>query len=178
MESGGTKITLEVEKMGAKGYMGKVMWVDLTNGTIKREDVPDEVYRKFLSGYGLGARMLFDRINPGIDPLGPENSLGFCSGLLTGVGSVFTGRFEVVAKSPLTGGWGDANCGGDLSPAIKRAGVDAVFFTGISPQPVYLMLDGDKAELKDAAKVWGKDAIETEEAIRKELGDAQARLQL
>ncbi|OGP60062.1 MAG: hypothetical protein A2V67_08875 [Deltaproteobacteria bacterium RBG_13_61_14] len=164
--------------MGAKGYMGKVMWVDLTNGTIKREDVPDEVYRKFLSGYGLGAKMLFDRINPGIDPLGPENILGFCSGLLTGVGSVFTGRFEVVAKSPLTGGWGDANCGGDLSPAIKKAGVDAIFFTGISPKPVYLVVDGDKAELKDAARVWGKDAVETEELIRKQLGDDKAKFKL
>jgi aldehyde:ferredoxin oxidoreductase len=164
--------------MAGKGYMGKVMWVDLTRGTITREAVPDEVYRKFLSGYGLGAKILFDRIHPGIAPLGPENILGFCSGLLTGVGSVFTGRFEVVAKSPLTGGWGDANCGGDLSPAIKKAGVDAVFFTGISPKPVYLMVDGDKAELKDAAQVWGKDAVETEDAIRKELGDDKAKFKL
>lgn len=75
-----------------KGYMGKVMWVNLSQKKVDYEDVPDEMYEKFLSGYGLGAKMLFDRIPPGADPLGPDNILGFCSGLLTGTPSLFTGR--------------------------------------------------------------------------------------
>jgi len=154
-----------------KGYMGKIMWVDLSSGAIKREDVPDELYQKFLSGYGLAAKILYDRIPPGADPLGPENILAIMSGLLTGTGSLFTGRWMACCKSPLTGGWGDANCGGDLSPAIKKSGVDGIFFTGKSSKPVYLAVNGDKAELKDAGALWGKDCYATEDLIRKELGD-------
>jgi len=157
-----------------KGYMGKIMWVNLSTGEIKREDVPDEIYEKFLSGYGLAAKILYERIPPGADPLGPDNILAFMSGLLTGTGSLFTGRWMACAKSPLTGGWGDANCGGDLSPAIKRAGVDGIFCAGKSSKPVYLAVNGDKAELKDASAIWGKDCTETEDLIRKELGDDKA----
>jgi aldehyde:ferredoxin oxidoreductase len=162
----------------SKGYMGKVMWVNLSQKRVDYEDIPDEMYEKFLSGYGLGAKILFDNIPPGADPLGPENILGFCAGLLTGTPSIMTGRWMVVAKSPLTGGWGDANCGGDLSPAIKRAGVDAIFFTGISEGPVYLMVDGDKVEIRDASGIWGKDTVETEDAIRKDLGDEKGQFRI
>jgi len=161
-----------------KGYMGKIMWVDLGTGEIKREPVADELYEKFLSGYGLAAKILYDRIPPGADPLGPDNVLAFMSGLLTATGSLFTGRWMVCAKSPLTGGWGDANCGGDLSPAIKRAGVDGIFFTGKASKPVYLAVNGEKAELKDASAIWGKDAFETEDLIRKELGDEKGNYKI
>ena len=161
-----------------KGYMGKVMWVDLTTGEIKREQIADDLYEKFLSGYGLAAKILYDRIPPGADPLGPENILAIMSGLLTGSGSLFTGRWMACCKSPLTGGWGDANCGGDLSPAIKRAGIDGIFFTGISGKPVYLLVNGEKAELKDAAGVWGKDCVETEDLIRKEIGDEKGQYKI
>jgi len=94
--------------------------------------------------------------------------LGFVSGLLTGTGSVMTGRWMAVCKSPLTGGWGDANCGGTLSPAIKQCGYDGIFFKGISEKPVYLYVDNKGAQLKDASHVWGKDAVETEETLEKE----------
>jgi len=161
-----------------KGYMGKIMWVDLTSGVIKREQIPDEVYEKFLSGYGLAAKILYDRIPPGADPLGPDNILAIMSGLLTASGSLFTGRWMACCKSPLTGGWGDANCGGDLSPGIKRAGLDGIFFTGKSSKPVYLVVDGEKAELKDAAGVWGKDCVETEDLVRKELGDEKGQFKI
>ncbi len=161
-----------------KGYMGKILWVDLSKQEIKYEDIPDQVYENFLSGYGLAVKILYERIPPGADPLGPDNILAFMSGLLTGTGSLFTGRWMVCAKSPLTGGWGDANCGGDLSPAIKRAGVDGIFFTGISEKPVYLLIDDDKVELKDASQLWGKDCYETEDLIRKELGDERKRFKI
>jgi aldehyde:ferredoxin oxidoreductase len=90
-------------------YMGKVLWVDLTSQTYTEEIIDDTVYRKYLSGVGLAAFLLFDRIPAGADPLGPENILGFMSGLLTGTPSVFSGRWMAVGKSPLTGTWGDAS---------------------------------------------------------------------
>ncbi len=150
----------------AKGYMGKVLVVNLSTGEIREEAVPDSVYENYLSGMGLGAYMLYKHIPAGADPLGPDNMLGIVSGVLTGTGSLFTGRWMVVGKSPLTGGWGDANCGGDFAPAIKRSGYDGFFFTGKSKKPVYLEVKNGKAELKDAKDLWGKDTVETEEILK------------
>jgi aldehyde:ferredoxin oxidoreductase len=145
----------------SKGYMGKIMNVDLSTGKIHIEEISPSVYESFLSGMGLAAHLLYHRIPAGADPLGPDNMLGFVSGLLTGTGSLFTGRWMVVGKSPLTKGWGEANCGGSFSPAIKRCGVDGIFFTGVSPTPVYLYVDDTTMELRDATSVWGMDAVET-----------------
>jgi len=151
-----------------KGYMGKVLFVNLTTGEIKEEDIPDKVYENLLSGVGLGAYFLYKHIPAGADPLGPDNILGLVSGLLTGSGSVMTGRWMAVCKSPLTGGWGDANGGGTFAPAIKQCGYDAIFFKGISPKPVYLYADDKGPELRDASHVWGKDAVEAEDILRQE----------
>lgn len=148
-----------------KGYIGKVLVVNLTTGEISREEIPDRVYENLLSGVGLGAYYLYRNIPKGADPLGEDNILGFVSGLLTGTGSVVTGRWMAVAKSPITGGWGDSNCGGNLSPEIKRCGYDGIFFKGISPKPVYLLVDQKGARLEDAGGLWGKDAVETEEEL-------------
>jgi len=156
--------------------MGKIMWVDLSRGTISIESVPDGLYEKVLSGIGLAAHLLYERIPPGADPLGPDNILGFVSGLLTGTGSLFTGRWMVTGKSPLTGGWGDANCGGNFSPAIKRCGVDGIFFTGISPRPVYFWADQGRAELRDATDLWGRDTLETEEILKQKAGGRGLRI--
>jgi len=153
-----------------KGYMGKILTVDLDTATWTEEQVSDEIYEQYLAGQGLGAYILYNRIPAGADPLGPENLLGFMAGLLTGTGSLFSGRWTVVGKSPLTGGWGDANCGGQFAPAIKRSGYDGIFFKGISAKPVYLLIDHDKIELKDATGLWGKDAVETEEILMEEHG--------
>jgi len=156
--------------------MGKIMYVDLSQGSIRIEQIPDHTYETVLSGVGLALHLLYERIPPGADPLGPENVLGFVSGLLTGTGSLFTGRWMVAGKSPLTGGWGDANCGGNFSPAIKRCGVDGIFFTGISPRPVYLWADKGRAELRDAAALWGCDTYETEARLRQQNGDRHLRV--
>jgi len=159
-----------------KGYMGKIMMVDLSAGTINIEPVSHTVYESFLSGMGLAAHLLYHRIPAGADPLGPDNMLGFVSGLLTGTGSLFTGRWMVTGKSPLTRGWGEANCGGTFSPAIKRCGVDGIFFKGISPQPVYLYVDDTTAELRDARELWGKDAVETETQLIEQNGKRNTRV--
>lgn len=151
-----------------KGYMGKVLVIDLSTRETVEEEIPDIVYKSLLSGLGLGAYMLYRHIPAGADPLGPDNMLGFVSGLLTGTHSFMTGRWMVVGKSPLTGGWGDANCGGTLSPAIKRCGYDGIFFTGISDKPVYVYVGTKGAEIRDASHVWGKDAIEAEKVLTEE----------
>lgn len=151
-----------------KGYMGKVLVVDLTNGKISEQTIDDYVYENLLSGVGLGAYMLYNNIPKGADPLGPDNMLGFVSGLLTGTGSLMTGRWMAVCKSPITGGWGDSNCGGTFSPAIKQCGYDGIFIKGISEKPVYLYVDSDGAAIKDASHVWGRDAVEAEEILEKE----------
>ncbi len=156
-----------------RAYMGKILWVDLTGGRITTERIPDAQYRHFLSGTGLAAWLLYGRIPAGADPLGPENILGFMSGLLTASGSLFTGRWMAVGKSPLTGTWGDANCGGNLAPGIKGCGVDGIFFTGRSDRPVYLYADTSGAELRDATHLWGRDAIATERLLTEAHGKKQ-----
>jgi aldehyde:ferredoxin oxidoreductase len=145
-----------------RGYKGKILKVNLSTGEIHDETIPDWVYERFLAGMGLGAYILYRDIPPQADPLGPDNMLGFVAGLLTGTGSLFTGRWMVVGKSPLTGGWGDANCGGMLSAAIKRCGYDGIFINGCSERPVYLDVRNEKAAIKDASDLWGRDAVETE----------------
>jgi len=159
----------------AKGYNGKVLFVDLTSGSVKGENLPEKVYRDFIGGQGLGVRILYERMKPKVDPLGPDNILGFLVGPLTGTG-IHGAKFQVVAKSPLTGGWGDANCGCSFGVELKAAGYDGVFFRGISPKPVYLFLHNGKAELKDAAHLWGKDTVETEESIRDGLRDNRVKV--
>jgi len=158
-----------------RGYNGRILLVDLTSGAITQEDIPQRVYRDFIGGQGLGARVLYEHIKLKADPLGPDNMLGFVIGPLTGTG-VYGARFQVVAKSPITGGWGDSNCGGSFAVELKAAGYDAVFFNGISPKPVYLFLNDGKAELKDATHLWGRDTVETDEIIKDELGDKRVKV--
>ncbi len=152
-------------------YMGKVLWVDLTRKTFTEQVIEPEVYKKYLSGMGLAAHLLFDRIPPGADPMGPENVLGFVSGLLTGTPSLFSGRWMAVGKSPLTNTWGDANCGGFFSLTIKKCGYDGIFFTGQSPEPVYLWIGPGGPQLREAHDLWGKDTMETETLLRERHGE-------
>ncbi len=157
-----------------KGYIGKILFVNLSTAEIRIEIVPDGIYEQFLSGVGLGAWVLYQHIPAGADPLGPDNMLGFVSGLLTGTPDFETGRWMVVCKSPLTGGWGDANCGGTFSPAIKHCGYDAIFVNGASASPVYLYVDDQGAQIRPAGHVWGLDSVEAEEILKKENQQAKS----
>jgi len=114
-----------------KGYMGKVLFIDLTSGAIKEKSPSEDIYRDFIGGAGLGVRILYERMKGNEDPLGPDNMLGFVTGPLTGVGAPSTSRYTVVTKSPLTGTWGDANSGGYFAPELKASGYDAVFFSSL-----------------------------------------------
>ncbi|HMK66253.1 MAG TPA: aldehyde ferredoxin oxidoreductase family protein [Thermodesulfobacteriota bacterium] len=149
-----------------QGFWGKVLHCDLNNRQIETQLLDEALYQKYLSGLGLGVKILWDRIKPGIDPLGPDNILGFTTGLLTDTGTLFTGRFTVVGKSPQTKGWGEANAGGYFSPLLKRCGIDAVFFHGRSPKPVYLYLDDHGVEIRDASDLWGLDTVDTEKKLK------------
>ncbi len=146
-------------------YMGKILNVDLTEGRCEEESIPADIYYNYLGGTGLAARLLYERIPEGADPLGPHNVLAFMPGLLTGTGSLFTGRWMAAAKSPLTGTWGDANCGGNFSPAIKQCGYDGIFVSGISETPVVLHVGAKGAEIRPAGDLWGMDTTVTEETL-------------
>ena len=150
-------------------FTGKILRVNLSTGTTEAVAVPPEVYEAVLAGKGLEAWYLYNNIPAGADPLGPENILAFAAGALCGTGAFLTGRWSVACKSPLTGGWGDANCGGIFAPAIKQCGYDAIFFSGIAEKPVYLFSDGKSVEVRDASAYWGLDAVEAEKALHRDL---------
>jgi len=154
----------------AGGYMGKILFVDLSKGKLKDEALDEKLCRDFIGGYGIGSRIIYSRQKGGVDSLGPENILGLVTGPLTGTPAPFGTRYIAVGKSPLTGGWGDANSGGDFGPHLKFAGYDAVFFNGIADKPVYLFIDNRKAEVIEATHLWGKDTYETEDMLRAEHG--------
>ena len=158
------------------GYMGKVLWVDLTNRSWEEQEIGEELVKAYLTGYGLAAKLVFDRMEPGADPLGPGNVLGFAAGLLTGSAAFFSGRYMVCGKSPLTGGWGDANSGGTFAPEIKKCGYDAIFFTGASETPVYFLIDGDEISIEDASDIWGMNAFEAEDRIWDKTGNSKLKV--
>jgi len=154
----------------ARGYMGRILDVNLTTGEIREEPLDQSMCRDFIGGYGLGARLLYDRIPPGADALGPDNVLGLLTGPLTGTPAVIGSRFVVVGKSPKTGGWGDANCGGFFGPHLKFAGFDGVLLSGISPKAVYLYIEDGRAELRDAGDLWGLGVTPLENLLKERHG--------
>jgi aldehyde:ferredoxin oxidoreductase len=157
------------------GYCGKMLFVDLTNGSHEVLALTEEMAKQYIGGYGIGAKVLFERMEPGSEALGPDNIVGFTTGPLTGTGALLSGRYTVVCKSPVTGGWNDANSGGFFGPELKKAGFDAVFVQGASKTPVYVWINDGKVEIRDAAHLWGKDILETEAALKDELKENRLR---
>ncbi|HUV53110.1 MAG TPA: aldehyde ferredoxin oxidoreductase family protein [Dehalococcoidia bacterium] len=153
------------------GAHGKILRVNLTEHKISEEEIPENLFNKFLTGSGLATYYLYKEVPKGVDPLGPENELILMSGPLTGTHAPSTGRFCWVFKSPLTGLWGQSNSAGFWGVDFKRTGYDGIIFQGISPKPVCLVLTEDKAELKDAGHLWGKSVFETSHHIKKEFGE-------
>ena len=115
--------------------MGKFLFVDLSTGDIREETADENVCRDFIGGYGIGARILYSRQKAGADPLGPENTLGFITGPLTGTPAIGGSRYAVVGKSPLTEGWGDANSGGHFGPRLKFSGTMRSFLPASQTDP-------------------------------------------
>jgi aldehyde:ferredoxin oxidoreductase len=154
----------------AGGYIGKILNVDLSKGTLIEEPLDERLCRRYIGGYGVGARLLYDHIPAGADPLGPDNILGFMTGPLTGTPAVIGSRFSVIGKSPKTNTWGDANCGGYFGPHLKFAGFDGILFSGLADLPAYLFINEGWAELRDASNLWGKNVAELEDALKAEHG--------
>jgi aldehyde:ferredoxin oxidoreductase len=157
------------------GYLGKVLRVNLSYSKITEEPLPEHVARKFVGGTGLGAEILFEELRAGIDALGPENKLVVATGPLCSIPFSGASRFAVCAKSPLTGAWGESLSGGYMAPKIKQSGFDAIIVEGVSKTPVWLYVNEGKAELRDASKYWEHSTKETENGIKKELGDKDKR---
>lgn len=149
---------------------GRLLNIDLSTHETTPEEVDPSLYRNYLGGYGIGAALLLDRMDPGADPLGPDNILGFAAGYLTGTGAYIASRYMVFGKSPSTLGWGDANTGAFFGKALKRAGYDTLLFSGISPDPVYLVINEGTAELYKAADLWGLDTYRTEDILKERHG--------
>lgn len=148
------------------GFMGKILRVNLTEGKISEENTREDWAKAFLGGAGLATRYHYDEVPKGADPLGPENSLIFMTGPLTGTASPSASRYSVVAKSPLTGIWGHGNSGGSFGPVLKKSGYDGIIFEGVSPKPVYLKIEDGSAEIRDAEHLWGKTVPDTEDLIQ------------
>lgn len=153
-------------------FVGTILRVNLTTGTISTEDLNPQWARQTLGGAGLATRYLFELTAPGIDPLGPENVLIFMTGALTGTPSASASRYSVVAKSPQTGFWGQSNSGGFFGPALKWSGFDGVIFEGVSPEPVYLLITDGGAELRKASHLWGLTVPECDDRLQAEAGHA------
>jgi len=152
-----------------KGYAGRVLEVDLGAETFSFEPLDEEVARLYVGGKGYGTRLLYDRTEAGIDPLGPKNLLIFATGPLNGSVAPQSNRFAVVTKSPLTGGIGNATCGGSFAYGMKRAGIDVLVVTGRASRPLRLEVDGDASEVRflDASDLWGKGTYETQAILGK-----------
>jgi len=139
------------------GYGEKILEIDLSAGKIETRPIKENDQRKFIGGSGLAAKIFFDSFDPEVDPLSSENPLIVMTGPVVGTQFPGTSRFAVCGKSPLTGIWGEGTCGGNFGPELKFAGIDGIVFKGISPQPVYLAIEDDKIELRDARDLWGID---------------------
>jgi aldehyde:ferredoxin oxidoreductase len=152
--------------------------VDLSRGNISEEQPPEILYRRYLGGGALSLYYLLKELEPGADPLGPENILIFAASVVTGYPAVGFSRFSVAAKSPLTGAFGESEAGGWWGPELKFAGFDAIIIKGKADSPVYLSIENGKAEIRDASHVWGKMTKEAQAIIRKDLGNKKVRVAL
>ena len=145
----------------------ELLYVSLTDGTTHREPLSTDLFKKYLGGRGLGVKLLYDNLTSGIDPLSPDNWLIFAVGPSTATSVPTGGRFVVITKSPATGTIFDAHAGGYLGAQLRRAGLAAVIFTGASKSPVYLWINDDQVEIRDASKIWGKTTeVTTDQLIQ------------
>jgi aldehyde:ferredoxin oxidoreductase len=150
------------------GWIGTILRVNLTNRTIKKEPLDPALAKQYIGARGLGTKIMYDEVDPRVDPLSPENKLIFAPGPLTGTFAPNGGRYNVITKGPLTGTIAASNSGGTFGPELKFAGYDLIIFEGKASSPVYLSIRDDKVEIRDAAKIWGKDVPDTTDLIRAE----------
>ena len=159
-----------------KGFIGKLLKVDLSTKEIIDEPINDEIAKNFLGGTGYACRYIYDKVDKDTDALSPDNILMFMPGFLCGSNAITSGRFAVCAKSPLTGIWGEAICGGFFGPELKKAGYDGIIVMGASDKPVYLEITENGAVIKDASFLWGKGTFETSKILKEQSGSDLTRV--
>ncbi len=160
------------------GYNGKRLVVDLTNMEIRSEEPDDVWYRKFLGGMGSVAYHLLNTVEAHADPLGPDNVLVMSTGVITGAPFSGSGRNAVGGKSPLTGGFGEADAGGFWNAELKHAGFDEIVFKGKASEPVWLWINDGEAELRDGSSLWGLEVGKCQDEMREATGEPQAKTAL
>ncbi len=158
------------------GYNGQILRVNLTSKKITTESINESFCRKYLGGAGFVVHYLLKEVDPGIDPLGPDNKLIFALGPLTGLNLAGCARHTVGSKSPLTGGLAKSEVGEHWGAQFKRSGYDALIIEGQAAKPVYLSIRDDQVQIRDAASLWGQPTKETQEAIRSELANENVRV--
>ncbi len=152
------------------GYTGKILEIDLRTGKVEKRSIQEEEQRKFLGGSGLAAKIFFDFFDTKADPLSPGNPLIIMTGPVVGTQFPGTSRFAVCGKSPLTGIWGEGTCGGNFGPELKFAGIDGIIFKGASSNPVYLVIEDDQIEIRDAKDLWGMDNYAVTDLLKERHG--------
>jgi len=156
--------------------MGKILRVNLSDKSIKKEEFPKELAKKYLGGRGLASKILFDEVDPKVEPLSPENKLIFATGPLTLTNAPTGGRYMVITKGPLTGGIASSNSGGFFGAKFKATGYDMIIFEGKSEKPAYLFIDDKTVELRDASHVWGKGTEDTTDILTADSGHKKANV--
>ncbi len=155
----------------ASTVAGRFLRVDLSRGVSQVETIPEEVIREFVGGRGLGIRYLYQEVEPGIDPLGPDNKLILSIGPLAGTMAQGFSRWMALTKSPLTDGYARSVAGADFGAWIRFAGFDFILIEGKAERPVYIYLEGDHCQIQDADFLWGKNTQETQEILQGVHGD-------
>jgi aldehyde:ferredoxin oxidoreductase len=153
------------------GWMGQILRINLSKEEVSTEELDLDLAKDYIGARGLGTKIFYDEVDPQVDPLSAGNKLIFATGPLTGTAAVSAGRYNVVTKSPLTGGIAASNAGGYFPSEIKYAGYDLVIFEGKAKRPVHIVIDDDQVEIKSASDLWGKTTREADNQLRAEYGD-------
>jgi aldehyde:ferredoxin oxidoreductase len=158
------------------GFLGKILEIDLTQEKWNVTACPEDAERNFLGGRGLNVKLLYDHIPPGTDPLGPQNILTLSCGMLTGTAAPVSARVHINALSPLTEILGGSNVGGGFSSSLRLCNIQQIVIRGRASKPVFLWIDGDCVEIRDAKFLWGKDTWETEDLLKTKLGNDKLKI--
>jgi len=156
--------------------MQPILKIDLSSRETSQISIAPDLERDYLGGASLAARLLYDRLTPGLDPLSPLAPLLFMNGPLTGTAGPAVGRFVICGRSPATGIWGESNCGGFWGPELRMAGFDCLWLEGRAADPVYLWIRDGEVEIHPASHLWGLDTYATQAAVEEELGAGKVRV--